>query len=90
MNRFFLIVALIFVFSTVSRAGHMPTTGVEGCNGVYWEAYWPDTQSYCCVPGLECPFGGRAINPVTTKTDSDTVFESIFLNFYRDWNSKLF
>jgi hypothetical protein len=88
MKRALSIIVLLFVFSIPTLAGHQPISGYEGCPhpGIYWQATWPDTVSYCCQPNEYCPVGGgegfEGERPAPVVKQDD-VFTSIFLNFYK-------
>lgn len=95
MKRFLFVVIWVFVFSISLTAGHIPTTNYDACPypGIYWQATWPDTVSYCCQPNEYCPVGGgegRLFEAPIIKPDGDINFRSIFLNFYREKNSMTF
>jgi hypothetical protein len=64
MKKNILALSLITIFAISSFAGNTPHTGYSGCPGGLW---YPDEQ-ICCMPGLECPVGGRSVNvPLDTK-----------------------
>jgi hypothetical protein len=81
------VIVLVLVLAVSTFAGWIPT-GFQGCE---WPNQgWMNTDTgelACCLPNVECPFGGPegrlfTIRPPKGK-ESEEIFRSIFLNSYK-------
>lgn len=84
MKRLVLICGLALALFVNAFGGWTPNSGYAGCSpGIYW--YNDETgEGYCCPPGIECPLFRSTYEPPIKKTETEIIFDIIFLNIIRE------